>query len=93
MLPSNGKAMREALEQIYYLVNSLDEDCAVDPIDIRDIARAALSAPPRNCDICNTVEDATALATHLGVVDCSFGAREMAEFLLAEEKGDTNGSK
>lgn len=43
--------------------------------------------PKRNCDICETAEDAIALAGHLGAIDCGFGAYEMAEFLLAEAKG------
>ena len=34
--------MREALERILSLTNSLDENCAVDPVEIRDIARDAL---------------------------------------------------
>lgn len=47
---ANNK-MREALTKILNLTNSLDEDCAVDPVEIRDIAKAALAAPPRNCDV------------------------------------------
>ena len=47
---ANNK-MREALTKILNLTNSLDENCAVDPVEIRDIACAALAAPPRNCDV------------------------------------------
>lgn len=47
---TNNK-LREALTKILNLTNSLDEDCAVDPVEIRDIAKAALAAPPRNCDV------------------------------------------
>jgi len=43
--------LREALTKILNLTNSLDENCAVDPVEIRDIAKAALAAPPRNCDV------------------------------------------
>lgn len=50
MEASNIRAMREALKQIHDRVNSLDEDCSADTVEIRDIARSALSAPPRNCD-------------------------------------------
>ena len=39
----NAKKMHEALQKIVSLTNSLDEDCAVDPVEIRDIARDALS--------------------------------------------------
>lgn len=48
MQTNNG--WREALTKILNLTNSLDENCAVDPVEIRDIARAALAAP-RNCDV------------------------------------------
>ena len=47
----NAAAMREALETIHDKVNSLDEECGVDPVEIRDIASAALSAPARQCDV------------------------------------------
>lgn len=47
----NAAAMREALETIHDKVNGLDEECGVDPVEIRDLARAALSAPARNCDV------------------------------------------
>ena len=47
----NAEKMRKALKQIHDRVNSLNEDCGVDPIDVRDLARAALSASPRNCDV------------------------------------------
>ena len=52
MQTNNG--WREALTKILNLTNSLDENCAVDPVEIRDIARAALAAPARNCDRFNT---------------------------------------
>ena len=35
--------IRKALQEIHKRVNSLDEECGVDPIEIRDIARAALA--------------------------------------------------
>lgn len=38
----NSEKMCEALERIVSLTNSLDENCAVDPVEIRDIARNAL---------------------------------------------------
>ena len=47
---ANNK-LREALTKILNLTNSLDEDCAVDPVEIRDIAKAALAEPVRNCDV------------------------------------------
>ena len=52
----NAAAMREALQTIHDRVNSLDEHCGVDPVEIRDIARAALAKPQRNCDV-GTVEE------------------------------------
>ena len=88
----NAAKMREALEQIRELLSiggKPDTSMCIRYEASHQIAEAALSAPPRNCDVCNTVDDAVALAIHLGVVDCGFGAREMAEFLLAEAKGES----
>lgn len=48
-MQTNNK-LREALTKILNLTNSLDEDCAVDPVEIRDIAKAALAEPVKNCD-------------------------------------------
>lgn len=52
----NTKALYDALKKIHDLVNSLDENCGVDPIEVRDIAREALSKPPRNCDVGNVAQ-------------------------------------
>ena len=41
----NASATYAALVKIHDLTNALDEECGVDPVEIRDIARAALSAP------------------------------------------------
>lgn len=49
-METNNK-LREALMQIYERVNSLDENCAVDPVEIRDIAKAAIAAPVRNYEV------------------------------------------
>lgn len=49
--PGNVAAIREALKAIHDKVNGLDEECGVDPVEIRDIARAALAAPARQCDV------------------------------------------
>ena len=43
--------LREALTKILNLTNSLDEECAVDPVEIRDIANAALAEPVRNYEV------------------------------------------
>lgn len=47
----NAAAMYAALVKIHDKVNSLDEECGVDPVEIRDIARAAISKPARQCDV------------------------------------------
>ena len=49
-METNNK-LREALTKILNLTNSLDENCAVDPVEIRDIARAALAEPVKNCEV------------------------------------------
>ena len=82
----NAAAMREAL----VMVKRLFDGRLMWQTDIRkahEALNSARSAPPRNCDACNTVDDAVELAIHIGVVDCNFGAREMAELLLSEAKG------
>ena len=49
-METNNK-LREALTKILNLTNSLDEDCAVDPVEIRDIAKDALAEPIKNCEV------------------------------------------
>lgn len=53
---SDAAKLREALTKILDLTNSLDEGCAVYPVEIRDIAKAALAEPARNCDV-GTADD------------------------------------
>ena len=57
MQPNNK--LREALTKILNLTNSLDEECAVDPVEIRDIAKAALAEPVKNCEV-GTAEEQSA---------------------------------
>ena len=54
-MKTNNK-LRDALTKILNLTNSLDEDCAVDPVEIRDIAKAALAEPVKNYEV-GTVEE------------------------------------
>ena len=54
-METNNK-LREAVTKILDLTNSLDEECAVDPVEIRDIAKAALAEPAKNCEV-GTVEE------------------------------------
>lgn len=49
-MQTNNK-LREAVTKILNLTNSLDENCAVDPVEIRDIAKAALAETVKNCDV------------------------------------------
>lgn len=78
----NAAKMREALKQIHDRVNSLNEDCGVDPIDVSDLARAALSAPPRNCDVLSKDEALKVLD------DRSFSKEDTIEWLYEEAKGE-----
>ena len=78
----NAAKMREALMQIHDRVNSLNEDCGVDPIDVRDLARAALTAPPRNCDAFSKDEVLKVLD------DRSFSKEDTIEWLYEEAKGE-----
>ena len=78
----NAARMREALKQIYDRVNSLNEECAVDPVEIRDIARDALAASPRNCDVLSKDEVLKVLD------DRSFSKEDTIEWLYEEAKGE-----
>ena len=78
----NAAKMRKALKQILDRVNSLNEDCGVDPIDVRDLARAALIAPPRNCDVLSKDEALKVLD------DRSFSKEDTIEWLYEEAKGE-----
>ena len=68
MQAHNSKALYDALKKIHDLVNSLDENCGVDPIEVRDIAREALAKPVRYCDMFDTPmsndEEENILATY-----------------------------
>lgn len=63
-------------------VGTVDDD---DPLEmIYKEVEKSLSAPLRVCDVCNTADEAISYAIHLGLVDCNFDARDMAELLLSE---------
>lgn len=85
----NVAKIREALEDSQSLLESFSWGEYGPQVreQMRD-NRSTLAAPPRNCDKCKNADEAVALAIDAGVVDCGFGAREMAEFLLAEAKGE-----
>ncbi len=99
-VPGNAAAMREALTKIFNLTNSLDEDCAVDPVDIRNIAKAVLAEPVRNCDRLD-VDDAFEAFTFIcDATDCrdcpykqhnKFGDKELCAMLFLYDNG--NGGK
>lgn len=57
-MQTNNK-LRKALTKILNLTNSLDEDCAVDPVEIRDIAKDALDEPVKNYEV-GTAQEQTA---------------------------------
>ena len=61
--------LREALKKILDLTNSLDEDCAVDPVEIRDIAKAALAEPVKNCDVGTAKEQTRRFSEFCGNYD------------------------
>ena len=86
----NAAAMREALYEIHNRVNSLDEECGVDPIEVRDIARAALAKPPRNCDGYDSYGDA--IRAFEDAEDAE-DYEEMAEWLFAPATEQEGGAK
>lgn len=91
----NVAKMREAMKQIYDRVNSLDEDCGVDPVEIRDIARAALASPPRNCDIMDWRTAWAKWRTEIhtqkpcGYAEAFRGTEQFMDWYMSEAKGET----
>ena len=100
MEASNVKAMREALNEIRSRLSYLYErlDGTFDPPalkEVYEIADTALSVPPRNCDVLSDTQDALA-AIHEDrcYVNNPIDERRMTvEWLFAEAKGETDGSK
>ena len=96
----NAEAMREALEQILWCLgwmsdnadNKTIKDHLAKPIEL---AKSALSAPPRNCDVLSDTQDALA-AIHEDrcYVNNPIDERRLTvEWLFAKAKGATDGSK
>lgn len=92
-------AIRAALQTIHDRVNSLDEECGVDPVEIRDIARAALAKPPRNCNRFDSYEQARSEWWKTEVLPRVYGVVSGAEKpfdewlfdIATEQKGETDG--
>lgn len=98
----NTAAVLHALQTIHDRVNALDENCGVDPVKIRDIARAALRRPSRNCDRMPDIDKLTVhdLAKSLCKSTLECASREellaLVRWLLSlatKQKGDDDGSK
>lgn len=93
----NGAAMRDALVQISGIAEAHFAGGAPNPYTISDIANAALSAPPRNCDRFSSVKEAAmAFAAEVRdkphpCPDFTFSAWLYAP--ATEQKGETDGSK
>jgi hypothetical protein len=95
----NAAALRAALQTIHDRVNSLDEQCGVDPVEIRDIARAALAKPPRNCNRFDSYEQARSEWWKTEVLPRVYGVVSGAEKpfdewlfdLATEQKRETDG--
>ena len=69
-MQTNNK-LRDALTKILNLTNSLDEDCAVDPVEIRDIAKAALAETVKNYEVGTPEELAERLHLYCIRQDCA----------------------
>ena len=96
----NAAAMREALNKILWCLewmsnnaeNKIIKDHLAKPIEL---AKSALSAPPRNCDVLSDTQKALA-AIHEDrcYVNNPIDERRLTvEWLFAEAKGATDGSK
>ena len=79
----NSAKTREALETISKCDISKEEDCYT----LYRVCEAALAVSPRNCDILSKTEVLELLK------DCSFSKEDTIEWLYAEAKGVTDGSK
>lgn len=96
MEANNMKAMREAVDRIRNIANSaltalyIGNDASNFLWDIIRECKAALAAPPRNCDRFVSSEEALLAysATYLDDDDARPHYATLAHFLFAEEKGD-----
>ena len=101
----NVQKMREALSDIIDKIDKWRTDGSMEHwqySQLFDIADAALSAPPRNCDRFKTAHEAAIEFNYLwnfvwkiggGIVDGPSYQRRVQEWLFAEAKGETDGSK
>ena len=82
MEASNMKAMREAMEEISIYARSLckfrNADVNYDANKILDLVRAALAAPPRNCDV-GTAEEQERRFAELCTSHSKDGARGICD--------------
>lgn len=89
-MQTNNK-LREAMMQIYDRVNSLDENCGVDPVEIRDIARAALAEPVKNYEVGTAEEQSKRLHDYCKshrCLNCSSGNGDECKFYRPGMKTD-----
>jgi hypothetical protein len=84
----NAAKMREALREVAVILNVCEKtnvSMAATLATIAEVVKAALSAPPRNCDL--YTRDEARLAYHLHG-DGLMTMQALADWLYAEAKGD-----
>ena len=94
----NAAAMREALEQIHELLGiggKPDTSMCIRYEAAYQIAKEALSAPPRNCDVLSDKQEAlAAIHEDRGYVNNPIDERRLTvEWLFDEAKGETHEQK
>lgn len=96
----NTAAMSEALKEIrarlVYLYGRTDGTFNPPALkEVYEIADTALSVPPRNCDVLSDTQEAlAAIHEDRGYVNNPIDERRLTvEWLFAEAKGGTDGSK
>lgn len=96
----NTAAMSEALKEIrarlVYLYGRTDGTFNPPALkEVYEIADTALSVPPRNCDVLSDTQEAlAAIHEDRGYVNNPIDERRLTvEWLFAEAKGETDGSK
>ena len=97
----NAAAMRAALEQMLAVAAEMREEYIIDPRFLMDgwantiesVARAALAAPPRNCDV-GTADEQEARYHATGNLYHSLTLQEVLSWAqMPCEKGESNGKE
>ena len=91
-----SEALKEIRARLVYLYGRTDGTFNPPALkEVYEIADTALSVPPRNCDVLSDTQEAlAAIHEDRGYVNNPIDERRLTvEWLFAEAKGETDGSK